>query len=77
MIHLPESVTRPGLASYTGGSCNGAVFNPSRATVISTFKVHFVVSDNGKRADEIATALQDPVGGIGDFSVTFTILKRP
>ena len=63
--------------SYTGGSCNGAVFNSSGATEISTFMAHFVASDNGKRLDYLITALQDPVGGIGDFSLTFTALARP
>jgi len=63
--------------TYSGGSCNGAIFNNKGATKIGTVSVHFVASDNGKRIDEIATALQDLIGGIGDFSITATDLKRP
>jgi len=63
--------------SYVGGSCNGAVFNKKGATITSTFSSHFVASDNGKRIDGILTALQDPIGSIGDFWLTATDLKRP
>jgi hypothetical protein len=63
--------------SYTGGSCNGAVFNNKGATIVSTFSAHFVASDNGNRIDTLLTKLQDPIGGIGDFSFTGTDLKRP
>jgi hypothetical protein len=56
--------------SYTGGSCDGANFNSSGSTVLSTFSVHFVASPG--RLDELVTALQNPVGSIGDFSVTAT-----
>ena len=63
--------------SYIGGSCKGAVFNNKGATKSVTYSAHFVVSDNGKRIDEMLTALQDAIGGIGDFSSTSTDLKRP
>jgi hypothetical protein len=31
---------------------------------------HIAVSENGNRIDHIITAIQDPVGGYGDFSLT-------
>jgi hypothetical protein len=62
---------------YIGGSCNGAVFNNKGATKDGTFLNHFVASDNGKRIDLIGTAIQDLIGGIGDFSATTLGLKRP
>lgn len=62
---------------YRGGRCKGAVFNNKGATLASTFSVHFVASENGKRIDSITTVLQDLIGDIGDFSLTGTFLKRP
>jgi hypothetical protein len=35
--------------NYTGGTCNGAIFDKTGATLTGTFTVHFIVSDNGKR----------------------------
>jgi len=63
--------------TFTGGKCSGAVFNSSGATVDNTFTVDFVASNDGNRSDSILTALQDPVGSIGDFSNTGTELKGP
>jgi hypothetical protein len=62
---------------YTGGSCNGAVFNSKGATKTSTTSIHFVASDSGNRIDLLETKFQNPVGGIGAFSITATHLKRP
>jgi len=55
---------------YIGGHCNGANFDKTGATEINHGTAHFAVSENGNRVDAIITALQDPVGGIGDFSLT-------
>jgi hypothetical protein len=56
--------------TYTGGHCNGADFDKTGATEINHGTFHFAVSENGNRVDVILTALQDPVGGIGDFALT-------
>jgi len=64
-------------ANYTGGTCNGATFNSAGATLTSNITLTFIVSDNGKRIDYIATALQDPAGGIGDFSFLSVGLRQP
>ncbi|MBV8056861.1 MAG: hypothetical protein JO071_16665 [Deltaproteobacteria bacterium] len=63
--------------AFTGGSCNGAVFNSKGATKVNTFSDHFIASDNGNRIDTLLTKLQDPIGGIGDFSFSAIDLKRP
>ena len=53
---------------YTDGHCNGANFDSTGATEINHGTVHISASENGNRVDDIVTALQDPVGGIGDFA---------
>jgi hypothetical protein len=62
-------------ANYTGGTCNGATFSGASATLTSNLTLTFIVSDNGKRIDYIATSLTDPVGGIGDFYTTCVGLR--
>jgi hypothetical protein len=62
--------------AYTGGTCNGATFDSTGATVRGTGIVHFVASGNGKRIDGIFTADTDAVGGIGDFSLSTSNLKQ-
>jgi hypothetical protein len=62
--------------TYTGGKCNGAQFDSTGATVISTGTVHFVASDNGKRIEGVVTALTDPTSGIADFSLSFVQLRQ-
>jgi hypothetical protein len=54
---------------YTGGHCNGASFDSTGATKISSGAGHFVVSENGNRVDGLATQLTNPTGSIGDFSL--------
>ena len=63
--------------NYTGGTCKGAIFDSTGATLTGSFTIHFVVSDNGKRIDDFATAVQDTAGGVGDFSLSFVNIKRP
>jgi hypothetical protein len=54
---------------YTGGSCNGASFDSSGATEISSGTFQFVVTENGKRVDYIITQLTNPTNSIADFEV--------
>jgi hypothetical protein len=61
--------------NYSGGKCVGSVFDSTGATVASSGTFHFVVGV-GKRVDFLATALTDPVGGIGDFSYSGTNLHQ-
>jgi hypothetical protein len=61
---------------YSGGMCNGAKFNSAGATVTSSGTEHFVTSKDGKRIDTLFTSFTDPVGGIGDFSVSGIALKQ-
>jgi hypothetical protein len=62
--------------AYSGGSCNGPVFNGTGATVVSTGTDHFVVSGRGSRLDGIFTSLTDASSAIGDFSISFFDLKQ-
>jgi hypothetical protein len=62
--------------AYTGGTCKGATFDSTGATVVDTGTVHFVASDNGKQVDGVVTALTDPKGGIGDFSLSTHDLRQ-
>lgn len=63
------------LTEYSGGSCNGAIFDGTGATQIVTGTLHFTVSsgDNasgGSRIDSIVTALN--LAGVGGFAISFT-----
>jgi hypothetical protein len=62
--------------AYTGGTCKGATFDSTGATVLSSGTVHFVASNNGKRVDGVVTSLTDPAGGIGDFSLSTLDLRQ-
>lgn len=53
-------------SGYVGGSCNGASFNSSGATLIGTATVHFSASDNGKRIDYLVTAVNGVPGQTND-----------
>ena len=55
---------------YAGGHCHGAYFDKTGATEIDHGTAHISVSENGNRIDDIVTAIQDPVGGFGDFSLS-------
>jgi hypothetical protein len=56
--------------SYVGAKCIGTNININGATVNSTGSFHFVASKDGNHFDDIGTSLTDPVGGIGDFSLS-------
>jgi len=74
-----SSATGSGDASFTaysGGSCNGAAFNASGSTIVSTGTDHFVVSGRGNRIDGIFTSLTDASSAIGDFSISFFDLRQ-
>jgi hypothetical protein len=62
--------------SYSGGKCVGADFNSAGATIDSSGSSHFVVGNDGRRADFVLTSLTDPVGAIGDFSYYGTNLRQ-
>ncbi len=42
-------------SQYVGGSCNGAVFDPTGSTKVATFTFSFDVSDSGNRIESITT----------------------
>ena len=54
---------------YVGGHCNGASFDKTGATKVSSGTTHFTVSENGNRVDGLVTKLTNPTNSIGDFSV--------
>jgi hypothetical protein len=64
------------LTEYTGGKCNGAIFNSAGATLSVNGTLHFAVSENGNRIDNVVTALSfaGPSGPTPatNFSLTFT-----
>jgi hypothetical protein len=62
--------------SYTGGSCNGAIFNNGGATELSSGTAHFVVSRDGNRVDFIITKLTNSTSSIGDFGIFGTELNQ-
>lgn len=61
---------------YIGGKCKFATFDKTGATVFFSFTDHFVVTNGGNRVDRVVTTLQDPAGGIGDFSLSWTELRQ-
>ena len=62
------------LTEYAGGSCNGATFDSTGATLVVTGTLHFTVSEGGKRIDSIVTALNLP--GLGGYSIKFKELQQ-
>jgi hypothetical protein len=74
-----DSTTGTGDGSFTvyiGGTCSGATFDSTGATITKTGTFHFVVSNGGNRSDFIITALTDPAGGIGAFSFSGNYLRQ-
>jgi hypothetical protein len=59
-----------------GGKCTGSKFDGTGATVVATFTIHFVASDNGERLDSAVTTLTDPVGEYGAFNLPGIDLKQ-
>jgi|SRR5262249_9999824 len=62
--------------TYVGGTCHGAKFDSTGATVLNTGTIDFVASDDGKSIKGVITSLTDPVGGIGDFSLSNLLLRQ-
>jgi hypothetical protein len=64
------------LTEYSGGKCNGAIFDNAGATLSVTGTLHFVVSEGGKRIDNVVTSLNfaGPSGPVPatNFLLTFT-----
>jgi hypothetical protein len=74
-----DSTTGTGDASftgYTGGTCNGATFDSTGATEVSSGTFHFVVSEGGNRFDDVITKLTNGTGSIGDFSLSGAALRQ-
>jgi hypothetical protein len=62
---------------YSGGSCSGANFNSAGATEISFGTLQFVVTDGGKREDEVVTQLEGyPTNNVGSVSLFVTDQKQ-
>lgn len=62
--------------SYVEGKCNGAAFDSTGATAITSGTFHFVVSGGGQRIDELLTSFTNPVGAFGDFFGADILLKQ-
>ena len=62
--------------TYVGGACNGATFDNTGATELSSGTFHFVVTDDGKRIDFLVTKLTNSTGSLGDFSISGTDLRQ-
>lgn len=74
-----SSTTGIGTASYTGysgGSCNGASFDSSGATVIASGTLQFVVTEGGQRVEITFTQLTNPINSLGSVSLFDTDLKQ-
>jgi hypothetical protein len=62
------------LTEYSGGTCNGAIFNSAGATQSVTGTLHFVVSEGGNRIDNVVTSLA--VIGVNTFGYSITFTER-
>jgi hypothetical protein len=66
--------------SWSGGVCNGAIFDKTGATQISSGTDHFVVTNDGNRIDSLFTAVvgvpTSPLAFVGGFSATRTELRQ-
>jgi hypothetical protein len=74
---------RPGLATgdisfteYSGGTCVGAIFNSSGATMIASGTTHFTGSNGGNRVDAVVTTFIDSIGSVGAFNILNTALRQ-
>ena len=68
-----DPASQTGTASvdgYSGGSCDGSVFNSQGATKRYSAAAKFVVSDGGKRIDGTATDITFPSIELGTFSIS-------
>ena len=66
------------LTEYSGGTCNGAIFNNTGATLSVTGTLHFVVSEGGNRIDNIVTSLNfaGPSGPVPATNFLLTFMER-
>src|SRR5713226_2291647 len=65
-------------SQYLGGRCNGAVFDTTGATLVSTGTQSFMVSDSGNRIETIITSLSfvtSPFGVPGMLKETMPMVK--
>ena len=66
------------LTEYSGGTCNGAIFNNTGATLSVTGTLHFVVSEGGNRIDNVVTSLNfaGPSGPVPATNFLLTFMER-
>ena len=63
-------------SQYLGGRCNGAVFDTTGATLVSTGTQSFMVSDSGNRIETIITSFSvvaSPFGEAGSMKETMPV----
>jgi hypothetical protein len=58
--------------SYTGGTCNGAIFDSTGATETGNGTFTEVVTENGNKANVLITSLTNSTGSIGGVSLAGT-----
>jgi hypothetical protein len=65
-------------AEYVGGACKGAIFDPAGAIQTTSGTLHFVVTEDGNRFDEIITSVTSVPGpsSFGGFLGTLTELRQ-
>jgi hypothetical protein len=65
-------------AEYVGGACKGATFDATGATQTTSGTLHFVVTEDGNRIDEIITSVSSVPGpsSFGGFLGTLTELRQ-
>ena len=63
-------------SAYDGGSCNGAVFDNTGATLIATGTSHVVISERGNRVDGIVESYVSAAGRIGSVVNTTTCHRQ-
>ena len=63
------------LSRYHGGSCNGAAFDKTGATLTATGTFSFVVSDSGNRIEVIATSWNQVTGAVTGVVLSQTFIR--
>jgi hypothetical protein len=71
-----RGVVKATCTNYSGGSCTGATFNSSGATVNATWSFKSVVSQSGARADGIDINLTAADGVIGASVIHWAAFKQ-
>jgi len=74
--HVNTSTGDTSFTDYSGGSCVGATFNSSGATITATGTQHFAGSAGGSHIDALNTTLVDTLGSVSAFNVVLSALKQ-